>query len=360
MIINIVSGKFYSLDNEELSYLQIPKPSDFFVDGKKIYTSGFRGRQPLIIWEIINGKSHIDKVITSPKNKQKVVVDQSLKYTPKNKYEFFIFNDRTELHINGSLFVLDEKSLMDLDLFEFIYGVFPAVVSAFKPYIKDFIKVPKIFKYPEKYKPCVHESGNKILMTYGSFSFIHLLLFYKKVITQESIVKYMAKYTESNDPCQMYRHFNKFFVLQSDNNEFKSYGYDGNYTSGSYVLWSITEPKPFNIVNRDILDENVWNNIKIKHDYKCQLCGSIEGQPHMLNPSSATKLEKGHVQPHLPLSETNCVPHCHICNKQIKNDYYLENNDNGQPILFINYGYMKSKYGLDKCDEFRKLIQSNE
>lgn len=349
MIVKIIDNKFYTENNEEISYLQIPKPSDFYLGTEKVYTSGSRGRIPNIITNIING------IVSNNKNK---VEKSSFNYTPKNSYEFFIFEDRAELHINGTLYPLNEKSLLDIDLYEFVYGVFPAVIKTFTPYIKDFMKVPQVFKYSDRVKPAIHENGNKILMSYNAFSFIHLLLFYKKVVTQEAIVEFISKYTDSNDPCQLYRHFDGLFVLQNDNNEFKKYGYKEKYTPGSYILWSITERKPINMVNRDILEDEVWKEIKEKYNYTCQLCGSKEGEPHNLNISSITKLEKGHVVPHLPLSVNNCVPHCHICNKQMKNDYYLENYDNGYPTIFINYAYFKTKYGNDKCEALKSLLDT--
>ncbi len=46
---------------------------------------------------------------------------------------------------------------------------------------------------------------------------------------------------------------------------------------------------------------------------KCACCGSKEGEP-MSRSNGITKLEKGHMNPDLPLNYNNTIPQCQYCN----------------------------------------------
>jgi len=58
--------------------------------------------------------------------------------------------------------------------------------------------------------------------------------------------------------------------------------------------------------------------IKAIYDHRCACCGSREGQPHLKNQHLLTRLDRGHCDPRMPLSDTNCIPMCTTCNMVYK------------------------------------------
>lgn len=87
-----------------------------------------------------------------------------------------------------------------------------------------------------------------------------------------------------------------------------------------------------------------FEECKKRFNYSCATCGSIEGQPHRFT-GKITLLEKGHMDPNLPLEQSNLIPQCDYCNKKYKNRF-----------IFDEYGQIKY-YTDEELEKQYKLKQ---
>lgn len=69
--------------------------------------------------------------------------------------------------------------------------------------------------------------------------------------------------------------------------------------------------------NGELLNESVWLSIKEEYEYKCACCGCLEGED-MTRANGICKLEKGHMDPDLDLTNDNTIPQCPYCNGSSK------------------------------------------
>lgn len=276
-----------------------------------------------------------------------------LQYQPQHEYKFILLDNGAELYIDNILFDITDKSILNIDMKEMIYGIFPAVKTGYNiAKTKDFM-IPAQFKQ----KPCgILENTGIPNISFQTCALLHLLLFYKRVVESKTIHNFSYKFTGrlSKDPAHGYRglleeHSSNIleklpllYIIRNEINEFVSHGICKKYTSGAYCLYDIHKEQKRLTTNRIYLDDNIWEDIKKKYDYTCQICGSQEGKPHNYNINAITSIEKGHIKPYLPLSKNNCVVHCSYCNTLIKNNYFLENN-NDKTMLYIDFVALKSK-----------------
>ena len=91
----------------------------------------------------------------------------------------------------------------------------------------------------------------------------------------------------------------------------------------------------YEIVKRsgDTLTEIEWVRIKAEHNYECACCGSTESEP-MSRANGICKLEKGHMDPELPLTPINTIPQCQYCNGASKDKRKF--NKKGETIAIKN------------------------
>lgn len=65
-----------------------------------------------------------------------------------------------------------------------------------------------------------------------------------------------------------------------------------------------------------------FDELKAVYDFRCATCGSQEGKPHLIEPDKRTALQQGHMDPAMPLTLTNTIPQCQVCN-QVYQDRYI-------------------------------------
>jgi len=361
IFIDYVGQKFVDINNNQVIYESLPPNTNIIWDGKIIKVTSSRGR-PTNEWVKIYDEFKMAKTLKKLQKEK----DLFLSYIPNNTYKFLVFEDRVELYENEILINITNEYIMSVDVNEMIYGILPAVICAVYPLMKDRKRIPDFFAKPEKYKPKVFKNGDQYIDD-RVFALLHLILFFKKVVTKQAAKNFLEKYTSTSDVCHCYRPYAYgagLYLLQSTSNEFSKHGFNGYYQRGSYVLWSLIENKPQVLANRDTITDDVWNDIKLKNFFKCDLCGSIEGQPHLLHPTCITLLEKGHIKPHLPLDATNCKPHCSHCNHKIKNNYFMDMYKNNEMAIYLNLNYIKSMYEekeFDKiCNDVKIKIYKKE
>ena len=83
----------------------------------------------------------------------------------------------------------------------------------------------------------------------------------------------------------------------------------------------------------DTLTEIEWVRIKSEHNNECACCGSKEGEL-MSRANGICKLEKGHMDPFLPLTPDNIIPQCQYCNGASKDKRKF--NKKGETIAIKN------------------------
>lgn len=113
---------------------------------------------------------------------------------------------------------------------------------------------------------------------------------------------------------------------------------------GQYALVDMNTTAPGWKNNRSqAVKTGDWDDIKQHYHYKCACCGSEEGKMNTRKPGTITVLEKGHMNPRLPLGPGNMIPQCQICNKP-----YLDY------VVFDKNGYVHaiaSTKLLERADE---------
>lgn len=112
--------------------------------------------------------------------------------------------------------------------------------------------------------------------------------------------------------------------------------------TGYYCLLTMTLPKPSWLKRKNfraiVLPDDDFIKIKQQYQNCCATCGAIEGEPHRYY-GGVVQLQKGHMNPNLPLKNGNIIPQCQYCNR----DFYKNNfifNEFGQPITINNPSYI--------------------
>lgn len=126
---------------------------------------------------------------------------------------------------------------------------------------------------------------------------------------------------------------------------------DKNIPSGSYKLISLTEPyPPFAPARRCGYDGN-FDEIKKKYNYRCACCGAEEGKEHYFRKGIIVKLQKGHMDPSLPLKSGNIIPQCQICNRPDRNRWIYDKTGRVIEIANTPDGFRVVKKFLKKADK---------
>jgi hypothetical protein len=93
---------------------------------------------------------------------------------------------------------------------------------------------------------------------------------------------------------------------------------------GEYCLLDLRKAHPAReMMHRSKALEFSFDRLKQMYDLRCACCGSRENEKHFKNALLVTKLERGHCDPSKPLSMSNCIPMCNMCNMVYKNNAVL-------------------------------------
>ena len=98
----------------------------------------------------------------------------------------------------------------------------------------------------------------------------------------------------------------------------------GGYKLNSFNPWENFIPERRNIE----FSEDWWNELKDMFDCRCATCGSKEGEKSFKKKAGIVKLEKGHMDPRLPLNETNTIPQCNYCNGIYQSKFIFDQDGN--------------------------------
>lgn len=153
---------------------------------------------------------------------------------------------------------------------------------------------------------------------------------------------------------QSLRHLGKqdgFDILQGGQE------YDGKVLRrGEYVLLGFEKPNQYWGFTRRDESELDWSGIKSKYKHACATCGAKEGKKHRFT-KQIVVLEKGHMDPSMPMTDSNVIPQCKDCNKVAKND-----------LVFDRYGRVRKltlegiikRQSLSDLRELKKILLHRE
>jgi hypothetical protein len=88
------------------------------------------------------------------------------------------------------------------------------------------------------------------------------------------------------------------------------------------MLKSLNPRKGYIPTRRNVkFNKGEWEQLKKNYNYSCATCNNTENEPDRYDENKITKLEKGHMNPKLPLTLGNTIPHCSECNSQYKDKF---------------------------------------
>lgn len=294
----------------------------------------------------------------TPKTPKTVKIEHKVvEYTPTHSYRFEIVIDVAHLYIDNVELAITEDSILKIDPFELYFGVLPAVVNFVHPFLTEekFISVPPIFRKARV--PAIYSDGTRSTIGNTTISLLMLILFYKRVCRSE-FVQLCGKtfyLQHSNDTAHCFRNHTDnslLYILQNSKNNFVSHGYEDIYTDGSYIFYSLNDPRPVDIADRSQkISEADFNIIKLEYANCCALCGNPE--------SDTIKLEQGHIDSHFPLNAPgNCAPHCDSCNQTNKNNMTIKEFVNPlkkrKLAYFTQHTYVKSLFSVEEFFKIQK------
>lgn len=103
-----------------------------------------------------------------------------------------------------------------------------------------------------------------------------------------------------------------------------------------HQLVNLTETRPGFIAERRNVEltEQGWRDLLEEYDFMCVNCGSKEGESLRWNRTENTVLQRGHMDPRLPINLANCIPQCQFCNQRNRNRAVFDNR--GMVLELLN------------------------
>ncbi|MGC8894135.1 MAG: hypothetical protein ACP5QG_04725 [candidate division WOR-3 bacterium] len=122
-----------------------------------------------------------------------------------------------------------------------------------------------------------------------------------------------------------------------------------------YKLMSLKKPYPGFTHRKIEMEEEDWEKIKKRYNYRCATRGSKEGRPHLHWPNTKTKLQKAHKDPNKDLGPGNIIPQCQKCNRADRNNWVYDNK--GRVIKLANPQVIKRSDRKVRWEVYRILYE---
>lgn len=188
-----------------------------------------------------------------------------------------------------------------------------------------------ISKYHEKYLKQLGISLPKLKNAQKKYTKDALVLVYlaqnypnTQEITKEDLTSFIKKfYPEVND-VQQARHLARqkgWYILSGRRGDISQ----KRICPSCYKLVSLEEAYPGYVQHRTSnISNDSWEELKKSYNYRCASCGSKENEANFINKSAITQLQKGHMNPTLPLETGNIIPQCQECNRGDRNRWIYD------------------------------------
>lgn len=222
-----------------------------------------------------------------------------------------------------------ERHSMDLNEYEDLYLQIETQVRKFLPQLRMPAKY--ISKKPTK---------DALVLTY----------LYKnlgKPVSKTKLTEIVRAYYPDVNDVQQGRHLatQKGFYIESGTRGDKSESLKPN----EYKLVSLRFTYPGWTQRRSTSPAN-FDSLKALYGGRCATCGSKEGEQNFVNPAVVTKLERGHIDPRLDLTDENSIPQCRECNKAYRDWFIFDNRGRVRKINPASPRWIKIRDAEDDED----------
>jgi hypothetical protein len=154
------------------------------------------------------------------------------------------------------------------------------------------------------------------------------------ILSKEELTQFIRDFYPGINDVQQARHLaiqSGFYIVSGTRGD----NGNENIPSGSYKLVSLEEPHPSFVPHRKTgLTTNDFEELKKIYHYHCAVCGSKEGEEHLIRNSVIVQLQQGHMNPEHDLVAGNIIPQCQICNRPDRNRWIYDNT--GRVIAVAN------------------------
>lgn len=124
-----------------------------------------------------------------------------------------------------------------------------------------------------------------------------------------------------------------------------------NVPAGSYKLIDLEGTHPAFIKERREGFKGDWDDLKAQYDNRCACCGSKEGAKHWFRKGVVVQLQRGHMDPNLPLQEGNIIPQCQICNRADRNRWVYDKTGRVIEVAYSEDGFRIVKRFIKRASE---------
>lgn len=160
----------------------------------------------------------------------------------------------------------------------------------------------------------------------------------------------------------LYGNSHGFHILSSRKRDIGMENIRAEGRSSALMLVDLVTAHPnFRPVARDSgqqLDDTAWEQIKQRFGNRCATCGSVEGEPHLHDPTSRTVLTRGHMDIASALSPSNTIPQCqYFCNGHYSNRFTFD--EQGRVRHLYDGRYIQHSSVQTKVDALATIIRDD-
>lgn len=186
---------------------------------------------------------------------------------------------------------------------EEIESIFSVIRNNYEIYIKKYGVKEVSLKKNGKY------TKNALVLVYLARGYPNT-----SEVSKSDLTVFIRQYYPETTDVQQARHLAKqagYFIISGTRGDIGD-----KVATDSYKLKSLSLPYPgFCSDRRSGIAANSFEELKYQYGFRCATCGSKEGEPHNFRKNELTILQAGHMDPSQPLSETNTIPQCQVCNR---------------------------------------------
>lgn len=193
--------------------------------------------------------------------------------------------------------------------------------------------------------------------TIDSLVLVYLLKKFKQRVSKKELSRFLKNMGTPSSNMQQARHLGQqkgWYIISGQRGDIGSFKY--NLRSGDYALISLKDSYPsYRPEKRNgVLLDSEWKNIKKNYNNRCATCGSKEGDTHLYFNSHITKLTKGHMDPRNPLTISNTIPQCQMCNRSSLNNFVFDKKGR---VKAINNPNFINNSSVDVQKEVLKILK---
>lgn len=181
----------------------------------------------------------------------------------------------------------------------------------------------------------LRDSGIKLPATHSAkrHQLAVLKHFHLRAVHKDDISALLAKLTGKPARDQQVRHLktqNGWHVLNRGDSHRENRA-EKFTPDGCHVLISTRMPSPSSVLQRRAaVRDGDWQKILRHYGNKCASCGTAIGEYHRYDRTYKVEtLERGHMNPKLPLTPGNIIPQCRWCNRTARGDFVFD--EHGRP-----------------------------